>query len=203
MGKNFYAVRIGRVPGIYKTWEECQKQVNKFPKAMFKKFSDEKMAQAFIGSEDNTKAKKRKREKANELYTDGSIGSWGYVHVVDNEIVHEGFGEVVLNPKHEHYLGATKKTNNTGELTAIGEALRYYSTSGQSDKVTIRYDSMYAAKSVQGIFNGEKNKILIQNIRKLYEPIKEKVNFEHVKAHSGNKFNDRADKLASKKKKLK
>ncbi|NXS07453.1 RNH1 Ribonuclease, partial [Neodrepanis coruscans] len=44
----FYAVRAGRRAGVYRTWAECQEQVNKFPSASFKKFSSEKDAWAFV-----------------------------------------------------------------------------------------------------------------------------------------------------------
>ena len=27
MGKNFYAVRVGAIPGIYTDWEEAKKQI--------------------------------------------------------------------------------------------------------------------------------------------------------------------------------
>ncbi|XP_074009513.1 ribonuclease H1 isoform X1 [Numenius arquata] len=44
----FYAVRKGRRAGVYRTWAECQEQVNKFPSASFKKFATEKDAWAFV-----------------------------------------------------------------------------------------------------------------------------------------------------------
>ncbi|NXV76255.1 RNH1 Ribonuclease, partial [Atlantisia rogersi] len=44
----FYAVRKGRRTGVYRTWTECQEQVNKFPSASFKKFVTEKDAWAFV-----------------------------------------------------------------------------------------------------------------------------------------------------------
>ncbi|GAB0185735.1 ribonuclease H1 [Grus japonensis] len=44
----FYAVRRGRRTGVYRTWAECQEQVNKFPSASFKKFVTEKDAWAFV-----------------------------------------------------------------------------------------------------------------------------------------------------------
>ena len=34
--KSFYAVRMGRVPGIYKQWHECEAQTRKFKNAVFK-----------------------------------------------------------------------------------------------------------------------------------------------------------------------
>ncbi|GIY71529.1 ribonuclease H1 [Caerostris darwini] len=45
----FYAVRIGRRPGIYMTWAECEAQVKGFPKASYKKFPDRKAAETFAG----------------------------------------------------------------------------------------------------------------------------------------------------------
>ena len=46
----YYAVRVGRKPGIYGSWAECNAQVNQFPNPKFKKFSTESEAQAFVGS---------------------------------------------------------------------------------------------------------------------------------------------------------
>ncbi|XP_038824184.1 ribonuclease H1-like [Salvelinus namaycush] len=49
-GKFFYAVRKGFKPGVYKTWDECKSQVDKFPYASYKKFAAEKDAWAFVRS---------------------------------------------------------------------------------------------------------------------------------------------------------
>lgn len=38
----YYAVKVGNVPGIYETWDECQKQVKGYPGAIYKSFSSEK-----------------------------------------------------------------------------------------------------------------------------------------------------------------
>ncbi|GAA6231713.1 ribonuclease H1 isoform X1 [Lates japonicus] len=47
-GKFFYAVRKGHKPGVYKSWDECKSQVDKFPNASYKKFASEKDAWAFV-----------------------------------------------------------------------------------------------------------------------------------------------------------
>ncbi len=44
----FYAVRTGRSPGVYLTWDECKKQTIGFPGAVFKKFKTKEEAEAFI-----------------------------------------------------------------------------------------------------------------------------------------------------------
>ncbi|KAJ3049875.1 hypothetical protein HK097_009139 [Rhizophlyctis rosea] len=46
----FYAVRMGRVPGIYSTWDECKAQTDHFPGAIFKSFPGKDAALAFLSS---------------------------------------------------------------------------------------------------------------------------------------------------------
>lgn len=46
--KKFYAVRCGRVPGIYETWEDCKKQVMGFSSASYKSFPTREEAEAFV-----------------------------------------------------------------------------------------------------------------------------------------------------------
>ncbi|CAG8459870.1 929_t:CDS:2 [Ambispora gerdemannii] len=45
---SYYAVRVGREPGIYTTWEECGQQISKFPKARYKKFGSLQEARTFM-----------------------------------------------------------------------------------------------------------------------------------------------------------
>lgn len=55
-GKFYYAVRKGFKPGVYKTWDECKAQVDKFPSAVYKKFPTEKDAWAFFRGENPSPA---------------------------------------------------------------------------------------------------------------------------------------------------
>jgi len=56
----FYAVRVGRNPGIYQTWPECQAQVTGFPKPIFKKFAAEVDALKFVQGQDPTPSSPKK-----------------------------------------------------------------------------------------------------------------------------------------------
>lgn len=47
----FYAVRVGKEPGIYYSWVECLAQVKGFPKAAFKSFAMLTEAQEFMSNE--------------------------------------------------------------------------------------------------------------------------------------------------------
>ena len=48
MAKKFYAVRNGRVPGVYMTWADCEKQAKGFGGAIYKSFPTEAEARAFV-----------------------------------------------------------------------------------------------------------------------------------------------------------
>lgn len=50
MAKKYYAVRVGKVPGIYQTWDECKKNVHGFPAAEYKSFMSMEEAKAYMGS---------------------------------------------------------------------------------------------------------------------------------------------------------
>jgi hypothetical protein len=85
------------------------------------------------------------------------------------------------------------------------------------DNIVICYDSEYAAKSILGIFNGNKNVPLISKIRDLLNLTRlaleqlylsdyrssvkydssQLLQFYHVKGHSGVQWNERADVLAN------
>jgi ribonuclease HI len=51
MTTKYYAVRKGRAPGIYETWEECEQQIKYFKNAQFKKFKTKELAQEFMEKE--------------------------------------------------------------------------------------------------------------------------------------------------------
>lgn len=44
----FYAVKSGKIPGIYANWNECEKQVKGFKGAKFKKFNTQQEAAEFV-----------------------------------------------------------------------------------------------------------------------------------------------------------
>lgn len=50
--KKFYAVKVGKIPGIYGTWSETEEQVKGFPGAVYKSFSTEEDAIRYISCED-------------------------------------------------------------------------------------------------------------------------------------------------------
>ena len=152
-------------------------------------------------------AEKRRAEDmvaggAMEIYTDGSGqeagAGWGWVAVVQGQERRARRGPVVTDKAQAGWRGAEKATNNTGELTAVLEALEWAEGAGVKALV-IRYDSEYAACMTKGEWRAKANKELVGQCRAALgraEGAGCKVGWKHVKGHSGDKWNDRADVLA-------
>ena len=49
-----YAVKNGKTPGIFETWDECKKSVDGYSGAVFKSFKTKDEALAFLGIESSS-----------------------------------------------------------------------------------------------------------------------------------------------------
>mmetsp|Transcript_10871 Transcript_10871/g.28309 ORF Transcript_10871/g.28309 Transcript_10871/m.28309 type:complete len:324 (-) Transcript_10871:321-1292(-) len=70
MGKGkgkFYAVRVGAVPGIYHSWDECKGQVLRYPGSVYKSFSNRIAAELFMDGGGVQNASVRPRTSASSL----------------------------------------------------------------------------------------------------------------------------------------
>ncbi len=155
------------------------------------------------------------------IYTDGSAmgnnnvtkdtpAGWGIVVVEGDtgdhqsgKVVHQFNGRVITDHRHPLYIGAEVGSNNTGELTGIYRALMWCLNNkliiDDYGEVTIYSDSQYALNVVLGDWNASKNRRLVAECKGLFTKVKEAsitVNSMHIKAHSGLRWNERADQLA-------
>lgn len=141
------------------------------------------------------------------VYTDGAcggnpgVGNWGLV-VIDSET------DEVIAAK----TGVQKQltTNNEMELTAIVVALKEYGVNQDEFQYPVVYtDSNYAYKTFTEWYQGWKrngwkrpknqpvaNLGLIQDYDALWESGR-RIELRWVRGHSGNKYNEVADKLAT------
>ena len=126
--KRFYVVWNGLVPGIYKSWDECQEQIKGVKQALYKAFDtiDEAQRayssspQQYIGN--NTKEKcSRKPEELpstvirNALAVDAACS--GNPGMMEYRGVYVGTGEEIF------HFGPMYGTNNIGEFLAIVHGL--------------------------------------------------------------------------------
>ena len=63
MAKKYYAVRVGKTPGIYTDWETCKNQVEGFPKAVYKGFKTLGEAEDWFKGEKKEKSFENNKSK--------------------------------------------------------------------------------------------------------------------------------------------
>ena len=138
------------------------------------------------------------------IFTDGSgsrgrctkstPAGWGWCYEMEGEWT-EAFGPVVTESDHPAYRGAQVGSNNTGELTAILEAI-LYAEDKQWAALTVHTDSLWSIKVITGQWRPQRHKSLINYIRSVIRNIPLKVDMQWIKGHAGHVGNERADKLA-------
>ena len=70
MAGKFYAVKKGKVPGIYTSWDACKSMVHGFPGAVYKGFATRAEAEQFLEEK-----KEEQKEPENYAFVDGSFNS--------------------------------------------------------------------------------------------------------------------------------
>ena len=142
----------------------------------------------------------------NRNVTSDTRAGWGLCVIVNDggsgngkgHLFTELNGEVITNPDERGYLGAEVGSNNTAELSAIAHALRWLLGGSGIEVATIRGDSNYALNIASGLWKAKANKELARKVVDLWNEASEIIGLagEHVRAHRGHRWNERADHLA-------
>ncbi len=210
MPKKIYAVKKGRTTGILMTWEECKASVDGFPKAEYKSFTDLDDALEYVGLS-NKKASRSKNLAGGahakitlppgiRAYVDGSFDaatgrySCGAVIVNTDE---DGNSETVELSYVFDDEELVKHRNVAGEIMGAKLAIDYCLSNEISD-ITICHDYEGIEKWANGLWKA--NLPLTQEYKAYVEEARKqiKISFIKVKAHSGDKYNEIADRLAKK-----
>ena len=143
----------------------------------------------------------------NQNVTADTPAAWGMAVVIgDNglgkgsgEIIEESWGHVVCNPTDEDFIGAEVGSNNTAELTAFAMALRWLLIDGDDKSAIIYTDSQYAGNLATGAWRAKANKSLVKSVQNLWNEVSQirPIEWRHVRAHRGHRWNERADHLAN------
>lgn len=212
MTKFYYGVKKGRNPGIYLSWNECEKEVKGFKGAKYKKFKNKDEALNFIGakedklgnlindfnvSEDKVKddedSIKELKDKEIIAYVDGSfsIDNFNYSYGV---ILLTKDGKEMISGKGDNKKLAEMR-NVAGELKAAMVAMEKALEKGM-ETLYLHYDYKGIEEWAKG--NWKTNKEGTKSYKEYYDSIKEKLKviFIKVLAHSGVEYNEEADMLA-------
>ncbi len=138
------------------------------------------------------------------IYVDGSClgnrdvdattpASWAFVVVEGDlphgrgsgEVVHEEAGPVITDPEAPGFLGAEVGSNNTAELSAFAQALRWLLLQASDASALIRADSIYAGNLADGSWKAKANRSLVARVQTLWREVKQQreVAWDHVRAH--------------------
>ncbi|XP_068009466.1 ribonuclease H1 isoform X2 [Melanerpes formicivorus] len=199
----FYAVRKGRRTGVYRTWAECQEQVNKFPSASFKKFATEKDAWAFVRGA--ALGPEQQPEPAGDfavVYTDGCCSGNG------RNRARAGIG-VYWGPGHPLNISERlpgRQTNQRAEIHAACKAIEQ-AKSQNIKKLIIYTDSKFTINGITSWVDNWKtngwrtssggsviNKEDFERLDNLSKDIE--IQWMHVPGHAGFRGNEEADRLA-------
>ena len=221
----YYAVKIGKNPGIYSSWAECEKQVKGYPNAQFKKWKTREEAEAYInGNSTSTphgsgvsslglgsKTPSFREEKGNgsltaieELFQSTKTDCIAYVDgSFEKDSGVYGYGVVFIekNGNIEEYFDSGREEsyqsmrNVSGEILGALKATSLAVEKGYSS-IAIFHDYQGIASWAKGEWKCNKEKTIEYREKMLEFQKKLKISFHKVQAHSGDHFNERADALA-------
>ena len=131
---NYYAVRVVRNPGIYKTWDECKKETMGFKGASFKKFSTREDAEAFINEIEEDKKESAEKDEL-VVYVDGSYRNSDKSH---------SYGVYMFNDEEEYtyskrFFKDSDMRNVSGEIKGAMRAMEEAAKLGKK-KIYLHYD---------------------------------------------------------------
>lgn len=204
----YYSVRIGKNPGVYQSWEECKKEIDGFPSAVYKSFKTEAEARAFLQEDVSQKVKKSlNTEKCIKSETQRDLPEGPYAFIdgsfnADHNIY--GYGGF-LNVKGRLYplMGSDNQPDMAAMRNVAGELLGAMAAVRKAEElhlreVTLLYDYKGIEQWVPGHGTWKATKEGTKKYRDFMNPANRltTVHFQKVAAHTGIKGNEVADTMA-------
>lgn len=191
----FYAVRNGYHTGIYNTWEECRKEVSGYSGAEYKSFQSLNDAEKYLGINSQISLFDENIPQKNTAvaYVDGSYNIKTKIFGCGVVIFYDGKDTTFSKSFSDPEMAVMR--NVAGEIEGAKLAMQYC-LDNNIEEIDIYYDYEGIEKWCSGAWKTNKQGTIAY--KQFYnEAIKNvKVNFIKVKGHSGDKYNDMADRLA-------
>lgn len=190
--KKVYAVKKGRKTGLFYTWLECEQQVKGYQGAQYKSFYSLEEAKSFLKDE----PKPQLEGKGIIAYVDGSYNiknkeyGYGCILIEGQQVIQKFYGK----GSHIDYVSMR---NVAGEILGSEKAIQY-AVDHHYQYICIYYDYEGIEKWATGMWKANKpgTQAYQKFIRENQQYIT--ITFTKVLAHSGDYYNEQADKLAKK-----
>lgn len=193
MAGKFYAVRSGRTPGIYMSWEDCRKMVDGYPKAEYKSFKTEEEALSYLHPKEDINSSEKENVTEDYAYVDGSYNAVTQTYGYGGFLVHGGREYVLQGSGNEEEMASMRNVAGEvcGSMAAIAKAVEL----GMKE-LTILYDYMGIEMWARGDWktNKQGTKAYADYVASVKDSIH--LRFVKVEAHTGIEGNERADRLA-------
>ena len=206
MARKYYAVKVGKIPGIYNTWSECEKMVKGYKGAIYKSFLTLDEAKSFLGEETSYLNKNESNSDGFSASGDKSIDIENNYSFVDGSFNSctgvYGYGGFVFSNGKKHILQGSGNDKEMASMRNVaGEILG--SERAISEAINMGFKSIDVYYDYQGIASWadgswKRNKKYTQRYYDFIQEAKKQINikFIKVKAHTGVELNEKVDKLA-------
>lgn len=201
--KKYYAVKKGKTPGIYLSWEDCKKMVIGYPGAVYKGFETLQEAENFLGGTAASVSKKAvmgaakadcpKEQFANYAFVDGSYNAATKVYGYGGFLFFNGEKIILQGSGSDEEMASMR--NVAGEILGSTAAIEKAIELGLTE-IAIYYD--YAGIEMWATGAWKRNKTGTIRYYEYIQSVKDKIRiqFVKVKGHSGVEGNEEADMLA-------